>query len=333
MIFELDTKGGYVASSQSIQDLLLETHGDLELGVWIKEAGSAGADIAASIPLRFVASTARIGASQSIVRSPDGQTVSEESVNQNADQRVVEKYASYSRAQHRVIEQKTGFPKCVLEAMSYLEAELWWSSATGFSSSFQAESRKVDGSDELLTFTGEEFYRYRLAQEQADSLTELMQHLPADTLDLRTDISDAFSLLDEVFEKEDELVWEAVQHYFDAYDALLLAISEAISFFPSDTFDSRTRLSSRDLQAFSKSMRDAKKEANVTLRTLKKCNYRRDSFFDLNSICIIDFRELEALVKKLNRVRTPSTLGALHSAFLELDSLSHSFDWCIDTEE
>lgn len=333
LIFELDTKGGYVASGQSIQDLLLETHGDLELGVWIKEAGSAGADIAASIPLRFVASTARIGASQSIVRSPDGRTVSEESVNQNADQRVVEKYASYSRAQHRVIEQKTGFPKCVLEAMSNLEAELWWSNANGFSSSFQAESRIVDGSDELLTFTGEEFYRYRLAQAQADTLGELIQHLPADTLDLRADISDAFSLLDAVFEEEDELVWSAVQHYFDAYDALLLSISEAISFFPSETFNRRTRLSSRDLQAFSKSMRDAKREANAALRTLKKCNYRRDSFFDFSSVCIIDFGDFEALVKKLNRIRTPSTLGAMHSALLELDSLSHDFDWCFEAEE
>ena len=71
----------------------------------------------------------------------------------------------------------------------------------------------------------------------------------------------------------------------------------------------------------------------ITLKNLKKCEYRRDNFFDFGSVCVIDFKDFEALVKKANRIRPAPNLGSLHDALIELDSLKFEFDWCFESEE
>lgn len=333
LVFELDTKGGYTAAGQDIQDLFLASNENLTIAVWIKEAGSAGAGIAASVERRFVSSTARIGAAQTVMKTPDGETVSKESVNQGADQRVVEKFASYSRAQLRVIEQKTGFPRCVLSAMSSLESELWWSQDAGFSDSSVGDSKKIDGEDELLTFTGDELYSYRLAEAQVDSITDLKEHLSTRVADLRNDVYEAFSLLDDVFEKEDEWILEAHHHYHEAHDALGLSIAKVESFFPYETFDPSQRLRSTRLRSFTQSLQDFKRELGAAFKSLKKCEYRRDRFFDFGSVCVVDFQELETLFRQANRIRPAANLGSLHDALIEMYNMKFEFDWCFESEE
>lgn len=328
LIFEVDTLGGFSTSGQTIRDLFLKSHGDLEIGVWIKEAGSAGAGISASASRRFVSSTARIGAAQTIVTTSDGKTVSKEAWTENDDQRVVEKFASYSRAQLRIIEQKTGFPACVLEAMSVLESQLWWSETNGFSGVEVEDALHIDKDNELLTFTGDEFYRYGLAEAQIDTVESLIQHLPSGAIDLRADVSEAFSVLEDVFEKEEELVQDALQDHLDAIRALQLALSHGDSFFTSDSFNPRQRPSSRDLQTFHGYLRDYKREIGSALKKLEQCEYRQRLFFESELICITDFRDYESVVKRSTRIRKPVTLGDLNSVILELRSLQQDQGWC-----
>ena len=204
VLIEFDTPGGILNDGFTITSQILDAReSGLTVIGWVKDALSAGARPALACDKLFVHPSARLGGSEwyshgvkyefkeinyedtlYVYRIPT--QVIYHRGNDYLPDRIRAKQDSYSNAIDRRLTQRSQISDALIDAMSIMESELWFSNQSGLLSNTQLSSSDelVDDSTSVLTLNADQLVRF-LGAKSASSIDEIVKQLNITVLDGR----------------------------------------------------------------------------------------------------------------------------------------------------
>lgn len=204
VLIEFDTPGGILNDGFTITSQILDAReSGLTVIGWVKDALSAGARPALACDKLFVQPSARLGGAEwyshgvkyefkeinyedtlYVYRIPT--QVIYHRGNDYLPDRIRAKEDSYSNAIDRRLTQRSQIPDALIDAMSIMESELWFSNQSGLLSNTQLSSSDelVDDSTSVLTLNADQLVKF-LGAKRASSIDEIANQLNITVLDGR----------------------------------------------------------------------------------------------------------------------------------------------------
>lgn len=174
IVLDIESPGGLVSEMEAICETILEWNEQVRIVAFPRrDAFSAAAIIALCCPEMVVHPESRIGAAVIVEHNRGGVNA------------VEAKMASPHHARQRQYMAKSGRPYEIVAAMTIQETELWWSPATGFTTTEPSQNPRdeyeyVDNKSTILTMTADDAIRWGLAAQTARNVEALRRSLRLD---------------------------------------------------------------------------------------------------------------------------------------------------------